>query len=68
VGGGTFRRFAGILFWKQDFELEEAAFPDCFVFARDGALPLLQVEGAVVVAGGFGDEAEGVGFAPLFAG
>ena len=62
VGGGgrTFRRFAGILFGELHFEFEEAAFPDGLVFAGDGALPLLEVEGAVVGARGFGNEAEGV--------
>ena len=65
--GHTFRRFTRILVRELDFQLEEPAFPDGLVFARDGAVPLLQVEGAGVGAGGFGHEAEGVGFAPLFA-
>jgi hypothetical protein len=58
--GRTFRRFAGILLGEDDFELEQAAFPDGLVFAGDGAVPFAQVEGAVLGARGLGDEAEGV--------
>ena len=50
-----------------DFELEEAALPDRFVFAGNGAVPFLEVEGAGGRFHGAGDEAEGVVFAPLLA-
>ena len=64
-GGGsggelTFRWFRGIFFGEDDFEFEEAAFPDGFVFAGDRAVPFPQVEGSVGLARGFGDETEGV--------
>lgn len=56
----TFRRFTRILLRELHFEFEQSAFPDRFVFARDGAFPFFEVEGAVFGARGFGYEAEGV--------
>lgn len=52
---------------KLHLELEEPAFPDGLVFAGYGALPALEVEGALGSLHGAGDEAEGVVFAPLLA-
>jgi len=46
-------------------DLEEAAFPDCLVFAGNAAVPGLEIEDAGLVLLRFGEEAEGVIFAPL---
>lgn len=46
-------------------DLEEAAFPDCLVFARNAAVPRLEVEDAGLAFLRFGEEAERVVFAPL---
>jgi hypothetical protein len=59
-------------FWRRpavresDFELEEAAFPEGFVFARYATFPFLEVENTGWSANWFCDEAERVIPAPLF--
>jgi hypothetical protein len=53
--------------WKVNLKLEQTPLPYCLVFAGDGAVPLLQIEGAGVGLHGSCYEAEGVVFAPLFA-
>ena len=45
--------------------LEEAAFPDGLVFAGNAAVPRLEIEDAGLALLRFGEEAEGVVFAPL---
>lgn len=54
-----------VLVRELDLELEEAALPQSLFLARNGALPLLQIETALRILCGFCDEAEGVVFAPL---
>lgn len=48
-------------------ELEESTCPDCPVFARDRAVPALEVEAALGVLCGACYETEGMVFAPLLA-
>lgn len=48
-------------------QLEQPAFPDRLVLARDGAVPAFEVERALRRLHGPGDEAEGVVFAPVLA-
>lgn len=62
----TFRRLRGILVRKRDFKLEETSLPQRLVLARHSTLPLLQIEDSLLGADRFGEEAEGVIFAPLF--
>ena len=45
--------------------LEEAAFPDRLIFAGDTAIPGLEIEDASLALLRFGEEAEGMVFAPL---
>ena len=45
--------------------LEEAAFPDRLVFARNTAVPRLEIEDAGLALLRFGEEAKWVVFAPL---
>ena len=46
------------------FHLVESSLPNGFFLAGNGALPVEQVECAVGVLDGFGDESEGMVFAP----
>ena len=52
---------------KRNSNLEKSSLPRCLLLARHAAFPHLEVEGAFGVLDGFGEEAEGVVFAPLFA-
>lgn len=68
-GEFAFRRLGRVLVREGDCELEEPPVPDCAGLAGDAALPELEVKDAGRGGfGGFGVEAEGVVFAPLFAG
>jgi hypothetical protein len=68
-GGREFalRWLGGILVGKDYVELEVAAVPEGFFFARDAAFPFFEIEDAGGGFGGAGKEAKGVVFAPLFA-
>jgi len=55
----------GLTVRKLYMNLEETAFPDCLVFAGNAAVPRLQIEDAGLAFLRFGEEAEGVVFAPL---
>lgn len=57
----------GIFVGEGDLELEEAAFPDCLLFAGDATVPFLEVHHAVAAAHGFCEEAEGMVASPLLA-
>ena len=52
---------------EDDIKLEETTFPEGLLFARNTALPLLQIEDALGVALWFSKESERVITAPLLA-
>jgi hypothetical protein len=61
----TLGGLGGVLVRELDFKLEETTLPQSLFLARDGTLPLLEIEATLRVLCGLCDEAEGVIFAPL---
>ena len=67
-GGGkhTEKRIRTI--WKYDFELEQAPFPEGFLFARNTTFPALEIHAnANAITFRFGEEAERMVAPPLLA-
>jgi len=61
-----FEKGVGLTVRKYNAQLEQSTFPDRLLLARHAAFPHLEVEYALLVLDRFGEEAEGMIFAPLF--
>jgi len=60
----TLRRLRRVLIGEDDFELEQSTLPDSLLFARDTAIPFLEIHHAVGATHGFCEEAKGVVSSP----
>lgn len=63
----TLGRHRGIVVLEEDLHVVQATLPQGACLARNGTVPLLQIECAILLSSGLGHESKGMVFAPVFA-